>query len=220
MRPSLADRTLLAGEFDSSAYVLLLIGSAQPPVASFFAGSRGELSEQPSVSPFRFELAELSRLPEADSDSTDRSERSAARVSYADVSGASSLPAEIPPRHPRSTYVATALLFLTVIAAVYAWSDLPNRGLLSFAAAADPGLSIGGDRVLHISWNHGAPSVNAASAAKLTIIEGDTRRELAIGAAELRAGTIEYQSASASVQVTLTLEMPNVNLSQTAIWRR
>jgi hypothetical protein len=208
LRPSIADRTLLGGEFENDPYLLLLIEAPRQgssgPSASLFAGSRGQVSEEPIVAPFAIDPSQIRSLPEAEPDRT--AQRKLA-------------PPKVAVQRGISGYVALVVLFLTILAAAYVWSGLPQAGLGRAVAATDPELSVSGGHPLRITWDQTAGVVAAADTAKLTIVEGDVRRELLISAAELRNGSIEYQNATNSVQVTLTFPLAkNVSITQTALW--
>src|ERR1700684_3498436 len=54
MRPSLADRSLLSGEFRERVFAVLLIEGREPHTATFFLAANGHLPGEPSVRNFRF----------------------------------------------------------------------------------------------------------------------------------------------------------------------
>ncbi len=64
LRPSLADRSLLAGQFKESVYAVLLIQARPPRTAAFFVAADGQLPVEPSVNEFRFDETEFRALPE------------------------------------------------------------------------------------------------------------------------------------------------------------
>lgn len=203
MRPSLADRTLLAGEFDNSAYALLLIAPREPFTAAIFTGSKGELAQEPSVREFRFDHESLKALPEIDAPV-------APYVEDDDVDR---------PRRRHSTGMAALALAASLVAAAFAWSGGRERAVIH--ADPSPGLQVQGNGVLQINWNQMAAPVLHAAAGRLNIADDEQRRELTITRDELRHGSVEYQPSGSAVRVQLTLDMPGgYSTSQAAIWRR
>ncbi|MFL6546175.1 MAG: hypothetical protein ACJ8LM_13470, partial [Candidatus Udaeobacter sp.] len=54
LRPSLADRSLLVGQFKDPVYAVLLIEAREPRMGAFFLALNGQLSTEPAVEEFRF----------------------------------------------------------------------------------------------------------------------------------------------------------------------
>ena len=200
LRPSLADRALLTGEFAGQIYAALLISVSDPLTAAFFVASLGVLPESPSLPEFPFDERAFSSLPEmpASGDPTPTSEL------YA--------PQSRPLPIWRYTLAALIVLVL-VLGGVYYWTlqaDL-GRGIE---------LTVAGDRVLNISWNHSLPEVRKASSAKLIVNDGVSRREVTLTPDDLTTGTVAYRRLTGQVQVTLILQMPgSLAVIQSSNWR-
>ena len=197
LRPSLADRTLLTSEFAGQTYAALLVEAEEPFTAAMFVASNGELPVDPSIAEFRLDEQTFSALPEM----------SAVPPSSAAVPGRSGT-------FPLWRYALGALLILVVlIAGIYYWTTQPNLG-------KEIQLTVAGDRVLNISWNHSLPEMQKASSAKLIINDGVSHREVMLSTDELSAGTVAYRRLTGEVQVTLILQMPGaVSVLQSATWQ-
>jgi hypothetical protein len=198
LRPALADRALLTGEFAGQIYTALLIEAAEPLTAALFVSSLGVLPDTPSLPEFRLDERAFSTLPE--------------------LPGPGPEPIETLPPHVRSFPVwryalAAVLVLVALLAGLYYWtlqSDL-GKGIE---------LTVTGDRVLNISWNHTLPDMRKASSAKLTINDGQSHREVTLSPDELQAGTVAYRRLTGQVQVSLILQMPGaVSVIQSASWQ-
>lgn len=203
LKPSLADRTLLSSEFKQAPYVVLLIQTQAPHPAAFFVAQNGELPADSSVREFRFSEAEFKALPEVEAD-----------------------PAALPPpgetraHTPFKWYVGAgvAAAFLLAIAI---WFGVLKAGVPEWLGASrqlDVRV-VGRDHVLRISWNHEARQIGPTSSATVEIVDGASRRELKLGADELKLGSVEYDRASGAVQVNMTVTSPNSGpISGSARW--
>jgi hypothetical protein len=206
MRPSLADRGLLSGEFGSGIYAVLLIEGRQPYNATFFLGANGQLPNESAVKSFRFDEREFRALPEVQPEP------------------AVPVPQEPTPEPRKRAYgtkaygTIAALLGIAAVACGFMWyfarQSLPVPILLSTgtssnrAEATNPmGIAIaehGG--MLRITWDHAARELDHAAGATLLIVEGASRRELQLGADELRLGAVEYESSGGPVEVTMSVD--------------
>ena len=196
LKLSLADRSLLAGEFKQDIVAVLLIEGRSPHTAAFFLSANGQLPNEPSVREFRFDEAEFRSLPEVPGDAPLAQEPAAAR----------------PPRSKmRTVAVLAALLLIGVVACALMWSFsaqplvpdwLHGSSRLQLAVAPR-------GRLLRISWNHAARELSDATAATLVVTDGAQRREYTLGLDELRLGAVEYQRLSPQVQITMTVTTPN-----------
>ncbi len=72
LRPSLADRSLLSGQFSQTAYALLLIQAREPRSAALFVATNSRLADEPAVREFRFDEAEFKTLPEIQPDAPEQ----------------------------------------------------------------------------------------------------------------------------------------------------
>ena len=152
-RPSLADRTLLAGEFNDQMHSLLLIEGRQPRTASIFVGSRTALPEEPSIPEFRFNEAEFKGLPELDS------------APLAPV-------AEIAPRRRHRWFASVGVFVLALLAAgLYLWFA-PVELLHHFNDSPGLDLTVTGNRTVKIASNDSASAIGKAISAKLVIVDG------------------------------------------------
>jgi hypothetical protein len=197
LRPSLADRALMTGEFTGQVFAALLIEASEPLNAALFVASLGVLPETPSLPEFRLDERAFSSLPELPGNLMDAIE-----------------PASSPRSFPVWRYAMGALVTLVVIlVAVYYWtlqSDL-GKGME---------LSVAGDRMLNITWNHALPEMKKASSGKLIVNDGPSHREVTLSPDELTSGTVAYRRLTGQVQVTLILQMPGaVSVIQSSTWQ-
>lgn len=198
LRPSLADRALLTGEFAGQSYAALLVEATEPLSAALFVSSLGVLPETPSLPEFRLDERAFSTLPE--------------------LPGPGSPPVETIPANVRSfpvwRYALSAVVILVaILAGLYYWtmqSDL-GKGIE---------LTVTGGPVLTIAWNHSLPDMRKASSARLTINDGPSHRDVILSPDELLSGTVAYRRLTGQVQVSLILQMPGaVSVIQSANWQ-
>ena len=200
LRPSLADRTLLASEFSDQMHMILLIQGRQPRTAGIFIGSRTSLSEDPSVPEFRFNEVEFKSLPELDSSPLTPI-------------------AETKPRGRNRWIASLAVFALALLAAgLYLWF-VPAGFVQSLGSSPGLDLTVAGAQTVKISWNHSAAAIGKATSAKLVVDDGDKHREIPLGLDELRLGLVEYRTGHPDGKVTLILEMPGAtSLIQSGTW--
>ena len=212
LRPSLADRTLLSGEFAGPVYALLLVNAKQPHQAAFFLAAHGQLPVEPSVGEFKWEENDFRGLPEVDPESP------------------VSLPAAPVPIKSRRRGWRVAAVAMVALAVAVAALVLFSRGLmpLNFSLAGLIGESQQlqleakpSNDQLQISWNRFAHELDSATGGTLRIRKGTETREIKIGADELHLGTVVLENHSAAVEVTLALDVPGSSpTSQTVYWQR
>jgi hypothetical protein len=205
LKPSLADRTLLSTEFKGAPYLVLLIESQAPRPAAFFVAETGELPTESSVREFRFIEAEFKALPEVEADARTVAE-----------SGEGAAPV------PRSWYVGVGVAAALVLAATV-WFGVLRAGVPGLVGASKQlNLKVAGrDHVLRISWNHDSRQIGVTSNATLDIVDGASRRELRLGADELKLGSVEYERAGDQIAVEMTVNNPNSSpISESARWAR
>ena len=201
LKPSIADRTLLLAEFKQAPYLMLLIQTKAPRPAAFFVAQNGELPADVSVREFRFNEAEFKALPEVEADSA---------LADAGETGA---------RLPRSWFMGIAAAIAAL--AMIIWFAALRAGAPGWIGPSKQlDLKVlGRDRELRISWNHDAREIGPASSATLEIVDGESRRELRLGADELKLGAVEYERASNAVEVNITVNSPNTGpITQSARW--
>ena len=206
LQPSLADKTLLSEQFGQSVYVFLLIQSRPPRTAAIFLAVNGQLPEQPSVRKFFFDDSEFKFLPEVAGEEieTKTSDFIASEQS-------------VDQRYRWLAVASVAALALLLILAAFAGgiSRLfrPISNKLDLAVISD------GD-VLEISWDHNAPFVTRAKGAVITIVDGQSKRDIRLGPDELKLGEVDYQHQSEKVEISVALDSPEADLpSQTFLWR-
>src|SRR5581483_10382816 len=188
LRPSPADRSLLATEFKHVPYAALLIQGRDPRAAAFFVAQNGQLGEEPAVREFRFNEEEFRALPEVQPEAAAESAT---------------------PRQKLRLYaIVAALVLVGVCACLLMWSFSRQPAVADWVRASQQlRLSVtGNDHLLRISWNHGAKALEGASGATLAISDGPSRREIKLGLDELRLGAVEYDNSTHNVQATLTLD--------------
>ena len=201
LRPSLADKLLLGGEFKENVNVVLLIQASAPYTAAFFLASHRDWPDEPSVREFFFDEAGFNALPEVQAEPE---------------------PAPQMARQPRrrslqTWHLVTALCLIFAVFGIKLWLAPPARG--AFTPSTGIQLAVSGDRILRVSWNHSSSDIGRANSARLLIVDAAEHREIPIGPDELRLGTVEYQRSGPKVQVTLVLEMPDAtSVSQSVAW--
>jgi hypothetical protein len=210
LRPSLADRSSLVGQFRDPEYAVLLIEAREPRMGAFFLPLNGQLSTEPAVEEFPFEERALKSAREIRPD--------VASEKHDSGSEGESLGAG--PGHRVRRYVLVAVLLLIVLSAgIFSWPLL--SGLLSSFDRLD--LAVGGnDQVLKISWNHAVAGLGRATDASLVIADGANRRVIQLGRDELALGVVEYepQTRNQQIHVSLTVNMPgSKSLNESAGWQ-
>ena len=201
LRPSLADRTLLASEFRDPVYALLLLQGEEPFNAAFFVASNGPLPAETSVREFKLDAAEFQTLPELEPDYL----------------------AKAPAPTPQSSsgwQTAVALLAIAALVSATIWYF--NRSLFPMFAFSSNTLQLSvveESGNLRIAWNHTARDLDQASGATLTILAGPDHREVALGPDDLRLGSVQYENTSRKAEVTLSLNTPgSMATSQSVVW--
>ncbi len=199
LRPSLADRTLLSGEFRQAVYMALLIEGRQPHTAALFLATTGQLPDEPSVREFRFDEGEFKALPEV-----------AAEPAAAERDpGAAG-------RSKRRLYgIIAALVLIGIGACVLMFSFTKQLGLAQWLGPSKQlQLAVtGSDHVVRISWNHAARELEGASGATIVVTDGGNRREIKLGLDELRLGAVEYERTGSRLQVSIILNTPGAAIS-------
>jgi hypothetical protein len=200
MRPSPADRSILAPQFGNSPYVVLLIQVTGRHTGVFFVSANGQLPQEPSVREFDFSENEFKALPEVQPDAeTDEPLKAGRRKGKL-----------------RTYATVAALLFIAVGACALMWSFarqvtsphwFGSTNQIQLAVRPEDRLSH--SSLLRITWDHAARELNKATGATLVINDGGTRSELPLGVDDLRLGAVEYQRSSSSIDVQMTLNTPN-----------
>ena len=207
LQPSLADKTLMSEHFGQSLFVFLLIQSREPRTAAFFLASNGQLPEQPSVRKFFFDDSEFKFLPE---------------VAGEDIEPRASdlLETQGGAVDQRYRWLAVAsiaamaiLLILGAFAGGISRLFRPASNKLDLAVT-----SINNSNVLQISWDHSAPFVTRAKGALLTIVDGQSRREIHLGPDELKLGEVDYEHQAKKVNISVVLESSDAIPPQTFDW--
>lgn len=206
LAPSMADRTLLGGQFLQSDYVLLLVQGQQPRTAAFFLAAAGHLPDQPSVRKFFFDTSEFKRLPEVPLEPSARG-----RTGVAEQSAQS-----VQPGHRWVAWLSfAALLFLAlfvVFSGAITRSFRPDSNKLNLAATSQA-------NVLQITWDHNCPFILGAKSALLTINDGASHREMMLAPDELKLGQVDYERLGGKVSVVFKLDSPGSDLPpQTLDW--
>ncbi len=206
MQPSLADKALMAEQFGQSLFVFLLIQSREPRTAAFFLASNGQLPEQPSVRKFFFDDSEFKFLPEV------AGEEIEARASDL-LRQQSSVDQRYRWLAVASIAAMAILLILGAFAGGISRMFRPPSNKLDLAVVSTSG------NILQISWDHSAPFVTHAKGGILTIVDGQSRREIHLGPDELKLGEVDYEHQDKKVNISIALESPDANLPlQTFDW--
>ncbi len=205
--PSIADRTLLAGQFPKGDYALLLIQGREPRTASFLLGKEGHLPEQSSVREFLFDDTEFRRLPEV------VLEDSAAPLAITPVSRQ---PARQPVQRSTGWIAGTCLSATLMLGLFVAFSGAVSLFFRPISNKLNI-VAVPRGSVLRITWDHTAPFVLKAKRALLTIEDGASHRELLMDPDELKLGGVDYERLGKKVLITITLDSPGANLPAQAI---
>jgi hypothetical protein len=208
LRPSLADRSLLIGQFKDPLYVVLLVEAREPRMGAFFLAFNGQLSVEPAVQEFRFGERALSSAREI------RPNLPGEKYNHRSQRGSGGTGVGFVMRR----YGLFAVLLLIALATgVFSWPLL--SGLLSSRDHLDLAIT-GSDRMLKISWNHGMTQFSEANNASLVITDGASHRMVDLGPDELKAGTVAYERRTQHVQAIFTVNMPgSTSVSQSAEWQ-
>jgi proteasome lid subunit RPN8/RPN11 len=200
--PSFTDRTLISEEFTQGVYALLLVEARAPHFAAFFVAAGGQLPEEPSTREFVLDEDEFKALPEirpAASSSRRPASQEASKIPFYGLLG----------------------LALAAVVALFSWA-LPGgiAGPWWGPSSDQIGLALtGSGHVVRVAWNHAARGISNAHGATLLIVDGASRREVKLGADELRLGTLDYQRAGPEVAVTMTLDTSGASIPpQSARW--
>lgn len=206
LRPSTADRSLVAEQFGGQPHALLLVQGNPPNTAAFFASDGSELPPEPTISEFRLDASALKTLPEVP----------------ADESSAATRPVGTQSTNNSSLWLLGVLAIL--VAALFVWlaAREPLRASLD-VSGNQIHLGIKPSRnVLRINWNHSAREISRAKSAALTIVDGTRRTKLVLDPDDLLFGAVEYQvrSGSTGVSVSMKLDTPAATPVEFARWIR
>ena len=183
-----------------------MIQSREPRTAAFFLAANGQLPEQPSVRKFFFDDAEFKFLPEV------AGEEIEARTSdFVQTQGA------VDQRYRWLAVASIAAMAILLILGAFAGGL--SRLFRPASNKLDLAVTNNASNVLQISWDHSAPFVTRARGAVLTILDGQSRREIHLGPDELKLGEVDYQHQANRVKISVVLESPDANLPpQTFDW--
>jgi hypothetical protein len=206
LQPSIADKTLMAEQFGQKLFVFLLIQSRDPRTAAFFLSSNGQLPDQPSVRKFFFDDSEFKFLPEVAGEEIDTHASELLHVSSA-----------VDQRYRWLAVASIAAMAILLILGAFAGGI--SRLFRPSSNKLDLEVANNGSNVLQISWDHSAPFVARAKGAVLTIVDGQSRREIRLGPDELKLGEVAYEHQAKRVTISLVLDSPGANLPpQTFDW--
>lgn len=205
LKPSLADRTMLSEEFKTTAYALLLVEAGAPRTAAFFVAEHGELPAEASVREFRFQEADFKALPEVEGE---------AATATAETSGAA-------PPFPKNWYAWAAGAGMLLVLSAF-WLTTGSGAKPDWLATGSQQVDLKltrTDHLLKISWNHDLRRLGSASSGTVMIVDGASRREVRLGADELKMGSLAYDGADRQVEVTMTVNTPqSAPLKESAKW--
>ena len=215
MNLSLADRSLLAGEFREAQYAVLLVEGREPHAATFFLAVNGRLPSERSMPVFRFDEKEFRGLPEAPPEP-------ATPTAALQVPDAPARVERDKPRAGAKVYgMVAALLALAAAACLMMWSFYTQRPVSQFletSSSLNLGILDRGE-LLRITWDNSPGKLDRGSGATVVFVDGASRREIQLGTDELRLGAIEYERSSPRVQVTMQVNGPGAEtLNETVNW--
>lgn len=198
VRPSIGDQSLVANQFKDGIAAILLITQKAPREGAFYIVRNGQIPDEPSVQEFAFDYDSFSALPEIEPDSWPEEEEGPLSV-WAFVD------------RFKWIGIAAAGVLLCVIAFFSFTRARQSNGLdLSITP---------GDNLLEISWNHSDAQVERAVDATLMIGDGSVQRRIHLYKDELKLGSVDYQTTSQHVKVSLALNMPgSVSFTQSLDW--
>lgn len=210
LRPSLADRSLLVGQFRDPVYTVLLIEAREPRMGAFFLAFNGQLSTEPAVEEFRFGERALRSVREIRPNIASEIYNSGSERDAVDKGSS---------RRIHQYIVMSVLFLITLSVGVFSWPFLSG----GWSSLDRLNLAVeGSDQVLKISWNHAVLGLSRATDASLIIADGANRRVIQLGRDELEWGVVEYEplTRKQQIHVTLTVSVPgSTSLSQSADWR-
>jgi hypothetical protein len=205
MQPSVADKALLTEQFGRSLYIFLLIQNRAPRTAAFFLAENGQMPDQPSVRKFFFDDSEFKFLPEV-----------AGEEIETHISDFVTPDAGVDQQYRWLAVASVVALALLLIIGAFAGgiSRLfrPASNKLDLAVTNE-------GNILQITWDHSAPFVTRAKGAVVTIVDGQSRREVRISADDLKLGGVNYEHQTERVNISVVLESTESNLPpQTFDW--
>jgi hypothetical protein len=196
----------MAEQFGRNLFVFLLIQSREPRTAAFFLAANGQLPEQPSVRKFFFDDSEFKFLPEVAGEDIDLP-----TSDFVETQGA------IDQRYRWLAVASIAAMAILLILGAFAGGL--SRLFRPSSNKLDLAVTTTGTNVLQISWDHSAPFITRAKGAVLTIVDGQSRREIHLGPDELKLGEVDYEHQANRVNISVVLESPDANLPpQTFDW--
>lgn len=206
LRPSLADRTLLATEFKEAVYALLLVHGNAPYNAAFFVASHGPLPGETSVREFRLDPSDFQELPELEPAALDPDLISGSRRRFG----------------WKGFFVVLCGLLIIAGAILYLNQSVLLQSLLpSSGTVADLTIRNAENSLLRVDWNHGRESIANATGGTLTIRTDGTDQQIRLGPDDLRLGSvvIDSDAPSGSVDLVITGD-PGGDRKLTARWNR
>ncbi len=208
LRPSLADRGLIATLFSEPVCVLLLIAGNEPHSAAFFVGQDRQLPAEPSVREFNFDERDFKLLPEVEPEPARQR-----------------MPQPQRPKPKASRFPvwigAGGLVGVCVLYLVWQGSGtakgipLLRSNHLDLAASREgPGL--------RVTWNNSSRAFDHAAGARLVVKRaGREDQAVQLGLDELRLGAVEIANSAPRVDLTLVIDVPGTSpVTQSANWER
>lgn len=190
-QPTENDRLVLSLQFRQPVSILLIVQAHTPHTAVLYVCNQGQIPERPSVKEFQLDENEFRALPEIYREPAPVQESADPRRANFQLYIGLSL--------------ATVLLiiFLGLVTGAFT-----NRKRLP---GDQTGLNVvAAGRILAIRWDHSTRAVTSAQAGTLVISDGESLREIRLGADDLHLGTVDYEPVSSRVQVTLNLAESNL----------
>ena len=209
LRPSPVDRSILAQQFGTNPYLVLLIQARGRHEAAFFVSTNGQLPAEPSVREFEFDEREFKSLPEVTSDGAGDAEILTPKTSR---------------RLKIGPYATIAALLLIAIGACALMWSFARQAIMPGAAnqlhlQVAPEDHVAQSSLLRITWDHSARELSQATGGTLIITDSGGHSEIPLGLDDLRLGAVEYNGAGAKVGVQMMLNTPGGQiLGDSAEW--
>ena len=218
LRLNAEDLTLAKAFFPGPHHVVLLIQQppADVPTATFYFWDAGHLNGDFPFLEFPFDSTLLSSAEQRRMEAVQR--RVLEIPPPAEPAPAPRAERRRSPLKP----VAWTLAFLCLAAAVFFGIRSVRPGItlpaISNAAApaavpvpVQPSIDLRAERQngdVKLTWNRETPTIAAATAAQLTIEDGDIRRILTLQASQVRSGSILYTPVTDQVQMAMAVSSP------------
>jgi hypothetical protein len=227
------DLSLVHKYFAEPSHVVLLIRptEAGPPTAGFFFWDNGQLNADFTFLDFPFDAPQLAESPSrtARAEALVPSKPALITIDKASTQAAPvpTLPAASESAPARKFTAPWAVLAAALIfaAALLAYLMLSNRSqqpneAAAAASSSQSALSLQVERAgtdLRVSWDQNAPILANARVGILSILDGETQREIHLDRVQLRTGRVVYAPATDRIHFRLEVYAPGGQASSETV---